>query len=189
MSPRRSTTRTAAILVVLIVLATGCQYRFGIVGDSITQDAREELTARKGHVRAFGGVDIRAGRPELRRMARSGYPVVVSALGSFDVAYGASSGTLRRRLRNAMRETASVPCVIWLEQNENPNIHPGWPPRAATFNTVLRRVAANQGVHVAPWSRKAAQRRDWFRADGIHLRPVGQRGYAAFVTRSVNQFC
>ena len=189
MSRRRPACGRVALVVVLVLLASGCQNRFGIVGDSVTYDAREELSAHRGYVRAYGGVDIRAARPELRRMAHDGIPVVVSAVGSFDVAYETPPGELRRRLRNAMGDTTSVPCVIWLDQNENPNLHAQWPAHAAAYNRLLREVAADHGVRVANWSRLAAQHRSWFRADGIHFRPVGERGYADFVSRSVNQLC
>lgn len=190
MSSRRSPLRLVALVLVVIGLASGCQYRFGIVGDSVTQDSIDELEAHHAYVRAFGGVDIRAGRAALQDMARDGLPVVVSAVGSFDVAFGAPPDALRRRLRNAMGDTATVDCVIWLDQNENPNVHPEWPRRAAAFNAILHRVAAHHGVLVAPWSRLAAQHPNaWFRSDGIHLRPRGQRGYAAFINRFVDRHC
>jgi hypothetical protein len=190
MRPNGTTARTLTLALLVVMLASGCQYRFGIVGDSVTQDSRDELEAHHAYVRAFGGVDIRAGRASLQQMARDRLPVVVSAVGSFDVAFGASPAALQRRLRHAMADTASVDCVIWLEQNENPNVHADWPARASQFNNILHRVAANHGVLVAPWSELAAQHPNaWFRSDGIHLRPRGQRGYAAFINRFVQQHC
>lgn len=184
-APRR---RLAALTLAALVLAPG--WRFAVVGDSVTYDSLDELEHRGATVRAFGGVTITQGRPTIRELARNGPEVLVIALGRMDLSYGASLGAIRHRIGNVMRQDIDgIDCVVWLDLTTQANLIADWSRRARAFNTTLGDLAAEHGVHVARWSAVAADRPGWFRPDLIHLRPVGQRGYAAFVARSANQLC
>ena len=183
--PRR---RLAALTLAAVVLAPG--WRFGIVGDSVTYDSRQELEHRGARVRAFGGVTIVQGRPTIREFSRNGAEVLVIALGRMDLSYGASREDVRHRIGNVMRQDINgIDCVVWLDLTTQANLLPHWPERASAFNTTLRDLATRYGVRVARWSAVAADHPRWFRPDLIHLRPVGQQGYADFVARSANQLC
>ena len=177
-----------ALALAALVLTTG--WRYAVVGDSVTYDSRQELEDRGATVRAFGGVTIAQGRPAIRQLARNGAEVLVIALGRMDLSYGDSLGEIRHRIGNVMRtDIASVDCVVWLDLTTQANLIADWPRRARAFNATLRDLAAEHGVRVARWSAVAADHPRWFRPDLIHLRPVGQQGYADFVARSANQLC
>lgn len=182
--------RGLAAVAVLLTL-TGCQWRFGVAGDSVTFDARDELEDRGALVRSFGGVSLAsAGRPAVRVLARAGFDEIVVALGLNDVAYGATPAELERRVRGTMRDDLDgVGCVVWVDLKTSSNVHDDWPARAGQFNEILRRVVPAYGGHVAAWSRHAAAHPTWFRSDGIHLTGVGQVGYAAFVNAARLSFC
>lgn len=180
--------RLVALSLVALVLAPG--WRFAVVGDSVTYDSLDELEHRGAAVRAYGGVTIVQGRPAIREFARNGAEVLVIALGRMDLSYGASREEVRRRIGNVMRQDIDgIDCVVWLDLTIQENLLANWPERARAFNATLRDLAADHGVRVARWSAVAADHPRWFRPDLIHLRPVGQQGYADFVARSANQLC
>jgi hypothetical protein len=180
--------RLVVLALAALVLAPG--WRFAVVGDSVTYDSRQELEHRGASVRAYGGVTIVQGRPAIREFARNGAEVLVIALGRMDLSYGASLGEARHRIGNVMRQDIDgIDCVVWLDLTTQENLLANWPERARAFNTTLHDLATRYGVHVARWSDVAADHPRWFRADFIHLRPVGQEGYADFVARSANQLC
>ena len=183
-------TRTAALLLAAVVcLNTGAG--FAIVGDSVTDDAREELGPHGATVYANGGVDIVTGRPAIRRLSREGRRRAVIELGLMDVGFWSTEADLRRRVRAVMRDDIDgIACVIWVDLVDWPRRgQPDWPGRAGGFNRILREEAAERGVRVAPWSNFAEHHRDWFRPDGIHLRLRGQRGFAKWVHGRVDALC
>ena len=181
--------RRAAALAVVVFLTTGAG--FAIVGDSVTQDAREELRARGATVYANGGVDIVTGRDAIRQLSREGRRRAVIELGLMDVGHRTAADDLRRRVRAVMRDDiGGIGCVIWVDLVDWPRREQAsWPERAGEFNTILNQEAARFGVHVAQWSRFSDAHRDWFRADGVHLRLHGQRGFARWVDGRVDHFC
>lgn len=174
------------------VVLTSTGWRWGIVGDSITYDAKEELAARGAVVLAFGGVNLQTGRQGIRQLAtsRPRPRSVVVALGLMDVSLRATPLQLQQRIRRIMRDDlVGVPCPVWVDLTTLPTIHPNWPARAAQFNSILGDLAAEYGVHVAPWSTVTPLHPNWFRSDGIHLNRRGQNGYAGFVAGQVQRFC
>ncbi len=153
---------------------------WAIAGDSVTYDSRQELEARGAVVQAFGGVDIEQGRPALLQFAREGRDVVVVALGALDVARHATPSQIRARIRAALGDLASVPCVLWVDLRPTaPN--PGWAADAARFNTIIRSIAP----HVLGWAAYSHGHRSWFRADNYHPNRQGQAAYARFVASRV----
>jgi len=190
MTAARRSLAAAAAAVTMLAL-TGCQWRFGVAGDSVTFDARDELEDRGAIVRSFGGVSLAAaGRPAVRALARAGFDEIVVALGLNDVAYGATPAELERRVRATMRDDlAGVDCVIWVDLKTTSNVHDDWPARAGQFNEMLGRVVRAYGGHVAAWSRQAAAHPAWFRSDGIHLNAAGQVGYARFINAARLSLC
>lgn len=167
----------------LILCLVACP-AWAIAGDSVTYDSRQELEARGAVVSAFGGVDIEQGRPALQEFAAEGRAVVVVALGALDVARHATPGQIRQRIRNALADLGSVPCVLWVDLRPTaPN--PGWAADAARFNTILRSVAP----HVLGWAGYSHGHRAWFRADNYHPNRVGQAAYARFVAGQVTRLC
>lgn len=174
-----------------LVVALNCGAGFAVVGDSVTQDAREELVARGADVYANGGVDIVTGRPAIRRLSREGRRRAVIELGLMDVGFWSSEAELRRRVRAVMRDDiGGIGCVIWVDLVTWPRRgQPAWPERATTFNTLLTELAGEYGVHVARWSIFAQRHRDWFRPDGIHVNRPGQRGFAKYLDGRVEHFC
>lgn len=183
-------TGIAALALPLLLLVTSCQ-RFGVAGDSVTFDAREELGQKGGLVRAFGGVRIAGpGREAVRRLAGRTPGVVVVALGLNDVSFDATPAELRQRITATMRDDLEpVACAIWIDLKLSSNVHDNWPVRAGQFNAILQQLAARYGVHVARWSVVAPLHRDWFRPDGLHLNQRGQVGYANFVAERIRHFC
>ena len=183
--------RWSALALVLLLAApwlAGCRY--SIVGDSVTFDARDELEARGADVSAFGGVNIALGRERLRALAQSGRRQIVIELGLMDVSRAVDQSIISRQIRRVLRDdVASVPCVVWLDLPVAPNVIPGWPERARTFNQRLRAIADEYGRQVAGWSVVAESHPEWFREDRIHLIDEGQRRYARFVKHTVDQLC
>ena len=183
--------RWGVVLVLVALLVTsGCQYRFAIVGDSVPFGARDQIAQRKGYSLSYPGLTISRGRPGLRRLAAQGHEVVVVALGGIDVAREVPLGQLRRQVRLALRDDLrGVPCVIWMTLNRDFNVFAGWPTRAAAFNRMLRRVAGANRRPVAQWHVPASRHPGWFIEDGVHLSPSGKRAYARFVARNVRRLC
>ena len=178
----------AAALAIVVFLTSG--FSWAAVGDSVMYDAREEITRRDGYVQAYGGVGIRQGRPAIRRFRSLGYERVVIALGLNDVSYRATPAELRRRIRAVMRDDArGINCVLWVNLKTTSNVHVNWPSRARQFNSILADLAPRYGVRVLRFSVVAPQHRHWFRRDGLHLTPRGQRGYAAWLADRVDRFC
>jgi GDSL-like Lipase/Acylhydrolase family len=174
-------------MAVVVFLTSGSG--FAVVGDSVTQDARDELEARGADVFANGGVDIVRGRPAIRQLAQANRRRAVIELGLMDVAFWSTEAQLRRRVRAVMRDDIDgIGCVIWLDLKATSG-HPYWPERAGEFNDLLTELAEEYDVHVARWSVFSARHRDWFRSDGIHLNRRGQRGYAKYVDGRVDHFC
>ena len=181
--------RRAAALAVVVFLTSGSG--FAIVGDSVAQDARDELVARGATVYAHGGVDIVTGRPTIRRLSREHRRRAVIELGLMDVGFWSSADDLRRRVRAVMRDDiGGIGCVIWIDLVTWPRQgQPLWPERAREFNDILADLGERYGVHVARWSVFAQQHRDWFRADGIHPNRRGESGFARYVDDRVDHFC
>lgn len=187
---RWSAPRQVICIVLMFVVLVTSGFSWAVVGDSVTYDAREEIAQRDGYVQAYGGVDIRQGRPAVRRFVRLGYERIVIALGLNDVSYRATPAELRQRIRAVMRDDIDgANCVLWVDLKLTSNVHDNWPERAGQFNTILAELAPDYGVHVAHWSLVAPHHRDWFRPDGLHLKAAGQRGYAKFLTSRLDDFC
>lgn len=181
--------RLRIILLAVAVLVTSGS-GWGVVGDSVTHDAREELVGRGAVVYSAPGVFIRLGRPAVRRLVRTGHERIVIELGLMDVSFRATAGELRHRLRAVMRDDLDgVACVVWTDLKTTSAVHPQWPARSGEFNQILRDLAEEYGVHVARWSVIAARHPDWFRPDGIHLVARGQLGYARYLEGRVDHFC
>jgi hypothetical protein len=178
-----------AALAVAVFLTSGSG--FAVVGDSVSQDAREELTARGADVYANGGVDIVTGRAAIRRLSREGRRRAVIELGLMDVGFWSSADDLRRRVRATMRDDIDgIGCVIWLDLPTRARRgQPQWPERAAGFNTMLIEEGERFGVHIARWSVFSRRHPDWFRADRIHPNRRGERGFAKYVADRVDHFC
>ena len=182
------TLRRAAALLLVVLLTSGSG--FGVVGDSVTHDAREELTARRGIVFSAPGVFIRTGRPGLREHVRAGRERIVVELGLMDVSFFATPAELERRIRPVLRDDlAGVDCVVWVDLKTTAPVHEDWPARSRQFNALLTQLTGEYGAHVARWSVHSSGHRAWFRPDGIHLRPSGQRAYARFVAGQVIRHC
>ena len=153
-------------------------------------DARQEIAQKDGYVQAYGGVTISQGRPAIRRFGRLGYERVVIALGLNDVSYRATPADLRRRIRAVMRDDVrGVDCVLWVNLKTTSEVHVNWPSRARQFNSILAELAPQYGVRVLRLSVVAPQHPRWFRSDGLHLTPRGQRGYAAWLDSRADHFC
>lgn len=180
--------RRVALLVLVVALTSGSS--FGVVGDSITHDAREELQSHGAVVLSAPGVFIRTGRPGVRQHVQAGREQVVVALGMMDVSFWATSAQLERRIRPVLRDDlAGVDCVVWVDLKTTSPQHENWPTRSREFNALLTRLTDEFGDHVARWSVYSAGHREWFRSDGIHLRSAGQRAYARFVAGQVSRHC
>ena len=163
---------------------------FGVVGDSVTHDARDELADRGATVRSAPGVDLRAGRPGLRDLAREADRPVVVALGLMDVSFWATQSQLTRRIRPMLRDdTEGVACVVWVDLKTTSGVHPQWRARSTAFNRLLADLAAERGAHVATWSRYSRGHDAWFRPDGHHLTAAGQTAYARWLAGRVDHFC
>jgi hypothetical protein len=180
--------RLAALALVVLL---NCGAGFAVVGDSVTQDSREELVARGADVYANGGVDIVTGRQAIRRLSREGRRRLVIELGLMDVGFWSTEAQLRRRVRAVLRDDVDgIDCVIWVDLvTWSRRGQPSWPERATTFNELLTELADEYGAHVARWSVFAARHRDWFRPDGIHPNARGQRGFAKYLDGRVDHFC
>jgi hypothetical protein len=179
--------RRAIALLAVVAVTTGAG--FGVVGDSVTYDAKDELEARGATVLAHGGVDIVQGRPAIRRFVREGRRRIVIALGLMDVGYRSTEEELRTRVRAVMRDDLSgVPCPFWVDLKTSA-AQPHWEERAEQFNEILGEMGARYGVRVIHWSVFAQGHPGWFRRDGIHLRPEGQRAYARFLDLAVDRHC
>ena len=180
--------RRAALLGLVVALTSGSS--FGVVGDSITHDAREELQAHGAVVLSAPGVFVLTGRPGVRQHVQAGRERVVIALGMMDVSFWATSAQLERRIRPVLRDDlAGVDCVVWVDLKTTSPLHERWPARSREFNTLLTRLTGEYGDHVARWSAFSVGHRDWFRPDGIHLRLAGQQAYARFLSTQVSRFC
>ena len=177
------------LLAATVVLNTGAG--FAVVGDSVAQDAREELEGWGADVYANGGVDIVTGRQAIRRLSREGRRRLVIELGLMDVSYWSTEADLRRRVRALLRDDIDgIGCVIWVDLVTWPRPNqPSWPERAASFNALLTELADEYGVHVARWSVFATRHRDWFRPDAIHPNRRGERGLAKYLAGRVEHFC
>ena len=183
----RAARQLAAVLLVVLVTSGSS---FGVVGDSIAHDAREELRARGAIVLSAPGVFIQTGRPGVREHVQAGRDRVVVALGMMDVSLWATSAQLERRIRPVLGEDlAGVDCVVWVDLKTTSPLHANWPTRAGEFNTLIARLTARFGDHVARWSVFSVRHPDWFRPDGIHLRPAGQQAYARFLATQVSRYC
>lgn len=166
------------------------RFRFGIVGDSVTSLSRDPIGAKGGDVEAVGGVDIRQGRPAIRRFVHDGAPRIVIALGTNDVARHATADEIRQRITAVLGDDVeSVACVIWVDLIETPNRSFRWPQRAARFNRILDQVTAEFDRPIAHWSDLAAPHPGWFRDDGIHPTVVGRRRYASMIENNVERHC
>jgi lysophospholipase L1-like esterase len=178
----------ALALIVVVFVTSG--FTWAIAGDSVTYDAREEIEARNGYVQAYGGVDIRQGRPALRQFNRQGYEQVVIALGLNDVSYRATAAELRQRIRAVMRDDVeNVDCVLWVNLKTTSHVHEDWPARSGEFNAILADLAPDYGVQVLPWSRVSARHPEWFRSNGLHLRATGQVGYTRWLKDRITHLC
>lgn len=181
--------RRAVALALVVFLSTGAG--FAIVGDSVTQDSREELRARGATVYANGGVDIVTARPTIRRLSREHRRRVVLEVGLMDVGFWSTRAELYRRVRAVMRDDIDgIGCVLWLDLVDWPRRdQPLWPERAGEFNAILSELGRQYGVHVPRWSNYVLGHRDWFRSDGVHPNARGQRAFARFVADRVGHFC
>ncbi len=183
---RRSILLRATALLVVVQVTTGASW--GIVGDSVAHLAREEVEARGADIRAAPGVDIRAGRPGLRQLVRAGHQRIVVALGYMDAPL-ATRAELIRRIRPVLHEDVhGVRCVLWVDLATTGE-RAGWAEATGRFNALIRRLTAESGDAVAPWSVFSQEHRNWFRRDGFHLSLRGQAAYARFVAGQVNQRC
>lgn len=60
-------------------------------------------------------------------------------------------------------------------------------PGVKDVNNTIRRVAkANSNVHVIAWSKEGPNHPDWFYQDGIHLNITGQKKFAKFIQKQLN---
>lgn len=166
------------------------RFRFGIVGDSVTSLSRDPIEAKGGVVAAVGGVDIRQGRPVMRRFVHDGARRIVIALGTMDVARHATVDEIRQRITAVLGDDVeNVPCVIWVDLIETPNRNFRWPQRAARFNRILDQVTAEFDRPIAHWSDLSAPHPGWFQDDGFHPTVVGRRRYSSMIENNLERHC
>lgn len=100
--------------------------------------------------------------------------VVVVAMGYNDYA-NSFPGDVRRLLQ-ALRD-AGVRHTVWLTLRATRHTY-------LQMNEDLRQLAsANPGLTLADWNRYSRSHPSWFRADGLHLSPLGAMSMAAFIHR------
>lgn len=179
--------RRAAALLLVVFVTSGSG--FGMVGDSVGTQVREEVKAVGGVVVARGGADIPAGRPAVRRMARSRLRPIVIELGLVDLGDFTSASNLRLRIRRVLRDDMKgVRCRLWVDvPTRSP--YELWYERATLFNRILAEEAERHGAHVIRWSRFSTGHRNWFWPDGFHLSPRGQLVFARFLQDQVTRRC
>ncbi len=187
---RRTAAALGLVALVVGIPSAAAAAPFGVVGDSVTHDARDELAARGATVNSAPGVDIRSGRPGVRDLARRPRRPLVVALGLMDVSFWATQAQLARRLRPVLRDDArGVACVVWVDLKTTSGVHPQWRSRASAFNSLLGDLAAEHGAHIATWSRFSVGHDVWFRPDGHHLTASGQAAYARWLAGRVDHLC
>jgi hypothetical protein len=143
------------------------------IGDSVMLGARDALIARGFRVNAEVSRQFRDVVPLVRQLAAGGHlPVnVIVHLGTNGLIDGADCDALVHVAgsRHVYLVTVKVP-------------RPYRDPNNARIHACAHR---HDNVSVIDWYALSRYHRSWFYSDGYHLRPVGQREYAALLDRSV----
>lgn len=166
-----------AIAVLLPATPAGARIPTGryAIGDSVMLGARTELRARAFRVDAVKSRLFDDAVHLVRRLASSGrLPVdVIVHLGTNGLLDGSDCDALSRAAgagRRVFLVTVKVP-----RSYRDPN------------NRRLRACARRHAnASIIDWYGFSRYHRAWFYDDGYHLTPAGQRAYASFVDRSVD---
>jgi hypothetical protein len=193
----------ALAAVVLGLLATGCDYtgsigpRVALTGDSIMDNGRPRIVAKlqpdhRVTILTAPAAPIWDLRGIVALQRNSNPNVMVLQVGSPDVEFAAESPygfVVSQKMRELMDITRGVPCVVWVNIKENgvsPYYTPRWQAQATKLNDFAAALAANRPwVRIVDWAALAANRRDWFQADGLHLTELGRAALATHVDQAV----
>jgi hypothetical protein len=186
-----------AIVLLLAVLATGCQYigtsgpRVSFHGDSMGAQADRQIVNRlTRHHRLFRHsverADIADMRPSIRVLVEEGPlpDVAVVELGSGDAHQRHGDERMRRDIRRVLDLLRDVPCVRWfsLKIAGVNGFYQGYVDRADDFNRVLaREIADYPNARVAPYRQWANAHPEAFKADGLHHTARGKTMFAHFI--------
>jgi hypothetical protein len=195
--------RTIPILLLVVALASGCQWvghargdRVSFHGDSIGARARVQITNQLTPAyRLFFSARERAviadELPTIRAMAAGAHgpvpQIAVVELGTGDANFGFGDGRMRRNIRQVLDALRGVPCVRWLSLKVGGvnGIYEGYIRRADDFNRILHaQVRDYPNARVAPYREWARTHAGSFLADGLHHNGPGRGRYAAFVKQA-----
>jgi hypothetical protein len=192
----------AVALVLVVALATGCQYqgirgtRVAVWGDSI--GARAEPFVRHRLVQHHRVTIDATGRAvtfdklvSMHQVAGAdpGPDVAVVELGAGDANLRSPYSRVRRDIRLALWELRSVPCVRWLTLKVGgvDGYYAGYVARARTVNQILaQEVARTTNARTAAYRYWAAQHPEAFLADGLHHNRRGKALFARFIDHVVH---
>ena len=165
------------------VLAAG-EDAFGLtftaVGDSVL------LGARASVLETFPGsvVDAQVSRPSWEVFKRILDRRAAGKLGAVVVIHTGTNGSIDEQQLDDLLQVLQDRSRVVLVTVKAPR---SW---TAEDNAIIRRLAekyAATNVRLADWEADSAGRRDWFYADGIHMKPAGADAYAQLLREAIAQ--
>jgi hypothetical protein len=161
----------ASILAVLLAgPATGAPDGSYAIGDSVMLGARSELIARGIRVNARMIRQFDDGVSLVRKLAQD------DRLPRSVVVHLGHNGSLTAAECDALVRAAGTDRRVWLVTLKVPR---SW--QAANNRRLITCARRHERAHLIPWGAYSRHHRSWFYSDGFHLRPIGQRRYAAFI--------
>jgi hypothetical protein len=158
------------LAVLLAGPATGAPDGSYAIGDSVMLGARSELIARGIRVNARKIRQFDDGVRLVRKLAQA------DRLPRRVVVHLGHNGYLTATECDALVRAAGTDRRVWLVTLKVPR---SW--QAANNRRLIACAQRHERAHLIPWGAYSRHHRSWFYSDGFHLRPIGQRRYAAFI--------
>lgn len=143
------------------------------IGDSVMLDASGALAAQIPGIYIDGKISrqVRAADEVVRSLQEK------NLLGDTVILHLGTNGSFRQNVgQELIDRLGSDRKIYWV------NVYAPSAPWTGQCNATIKALAeANANVSLVDWASYAKGHTDWFYSDGIHLKPDGQKAYAAFL--------